>query len=252
MHEQPGENIIEWIEVAPIGRLVRKIVFAGAAALFVAAVPFVLALSTFRWFALEPTNYLTVQERHSVARLNGLTRDELAALDRALVRYFQSDRRSFAAALEQEGVVRSPYSARDVAHLEDVHDLVRGALDLQRLAVGYGLVFVAGALLLSSWRHAARCTLVGSLLTVALLGSLGLLSLLDWDKLFLQFHFVSFDNELWRLDPGRDALIRLYPPPFHMDAAIVLIAMSVLEAMLLAVLAALLLRRGARRKWRMA
>lgn len=227
-----------------IGQIAAKSVVVGAVLLFVLALPLALALSNFRWFVYEPANYLQGQQRHAVTRTTGLSPVELAALDRGLVRYLQSDRRSLQASLEREGVVRSPFSDRDAAHLVDVHDLIRGVLNVQWLAMGYGLLFVATAIVGKAWRLVARSIIVGSLLTMAVFGLLGLLSLLDWDALFLQFHFVSFNNELWRLDPSRDALIRLYPPDFFMDATVQLVAMSVAEALLLAALAAVFLRRS--------
>jgi integral membrane protein (TIGR01906 family) len=220
------------------------VVAIGAAIVFVLSLPLALSLSNFRWFVLEPANYLKGQERHAVSRATGFERAELAAIDRGLVRYFQADRDSLQASLEKEGVTRSPFSERDAAHLLDVHDLIRGTLRLQWLAMSYGLIFLAAAIIGRSWRLAARCLAIGSILTAAVFGLLGLLSLLDWDTLFLRFHFVSFSNDLWRLDPSRDALIRLYPPGFFMDATVRLVAMSVAEALVLAIASIAWLRRA--------
>jgi len=50
--------------------------------------------------------------------------------------------------------------------------------------------------------------------------ALGLGMLLNFDRLFLQFHLISFANELWLLDPTKDYLIMLFPRGFWYDAAI--------------------------------
>lgn len=209
---------------------------------FVLALPLALAFSNFRWFVQEPTNYVELQSRHGVAAATGLPQTELAAIDRGLVRYFQSDRQSLQSSLTEEGVAHSPFSDRDAAHLVDVHDLISGTLTLQWLAAGYCGLFLLVNLVQHSWRRLGRAIVAGSTLTIGLLGLLGLLSALDWDALFLKFHFVSFSNDLWRLDPSRDALIRLYPPGFFFDATVRLVEMSIGEALLLATLAFLSLR----------
>lgn len=224
----------------------------AAQILFVVSLPFALALSSLRWFALDPSNYVNTQNRQGVERLSGLTKDELASIDRALVRYFQSDRNSFERAMRDEGVVRSPFSDRDIAHLADVHDLIRLAMNVQVIAIAYALLFLVAAIMARARRTAARSIAAGSILTVLGFGALGVLSLLDWDELFLRFHFISFSNELWRLDPSRDALIRLYPPGFFLDATMQLVSVSVGEAVILAGLAWLVLRRDKRRRRRAA
>ncbi len=60
----------------------------------------------------------------------------------------------------------------------------------------------------------------GSGLTIILVLALGLGALLDFDRLFLQFHLVSFTNELWLLDPTKDYLIMLFPQGFWYDTAL--------------------------------
>jgi integral membrane protein (TIGR01906 family) len=50
--------------------------------------------------------------------------------------------------------------------------------------------------------------------------ALGLGALLNFNQLFLQFHLLSFTNELWQLDPTRDYLIMLFPSVFWYDTTL--------------------------------
>jgi len=50
--------------------------------------------------------------------------------------------------------------------------------------------------------------------------ALGLGTMAGFDRLFLQFHVISFSNELWVLDPARDYLIMLFPQGFWYDATL--------------------------------
>ena len=56
-------------------------------------------------------------------------------------------------------------------------------------------------------------------LTLGVIGVLGALAATDFSDLFIQFHLLSFSNDLWLLDPRTDNLIRLFPQEFFLDAA---------------------------------
>jgi integral membrane protein (TIGR01906 family) len=49
---------------------------------------------------------------------------------------------------------------------------------------------------------------------------LGVGTLLNFNQLFLQFHLLSFTNELWQLDPSQDYLIMLFPRGFWYDTTL--------------------------------
>lgn len=228
--------------------MMGKTITILGAILFVLALPPALSLSNFRWFAFEARNYAQGQASHRVSDSTGLSGGELLAIDRALVRYFGSGRDGLAAALQAEGVTRSPFSERDVAHLRDVHDLIALVLRIHWVAAIVTVAFLIVTVAMGRRRLLARGLVAGGVLTLAVFGMLGILSLLDWDAVFLRFHFLSFSNDLWRLDPVRDALIRLYPPGFFLDSLIRLVAMSVVEALALLGLGALLLRSNNKRR----
>ena len=62
--------------------------------------------------------------------------------------------------------------------------------------------------------------------------AVGIGTLLDFSSLFLQFHLISFTNELWILDPARDYLIRLFPHGFWFDAALFCVLVSMAGAVI--------------------
>ncbi len=59
-------------------------------------------------------------------------------------------------------------------------------------------------------------------ITLGILVALGVGSAINFDALFLRFHFLAFTNDLWQLDPTRDYLIMLFPEGFWFDAGILL------------------------------
>jgi len=60
-------------------------------------------------------------------------------------------------------------------------------------------------------------------------------SLIDFNSLFYLFHIVSFSNELWLLDPSKDYLIRMFTEGFFYDAAIMVTATIMVEAVILGI-----------------
>lgn len=140
------------------------------------------------------------------------------------------------------------FAAEEIAHMADVKALVQLLYLVGVIAAIVGVVF---ALYLSrrtgpGLRHGIRW---GALLTLVAAVALAVLAMLGWDRFFTGFHALFFDQGTWQfyLD---DALIRLFPAPFWIDAGIavgVIILLGALIPLLLSFMGA-----GARRKARKA
>jgi integral membrane protein (TIGR01906 family) len=83
----------------------------------------------------------------------------------------------------------------------------------------------------------------GGGVTIALMLALGLGTLLGFDRLFLQFHLVSFTNPFWQLDPSKDYLIMLFPGGFWYDATLFCVLATTVGAVVLGGLAGVYLKR---------
>ena len=137
------------------------------------------------------------------------------------------------------------YNERELSHMVDVKVVTQ---DLLRF--GYGLLAVVGLSLAvlafsANGRDALRRALLrGGLLTVALIVT-GLVTVaLAFRWLFTQFHALFFEGDSW-LFAYSDTLIRLFPEKFWTDAFVLMFAGALVEAILIAVLAWIALRRRA-------
>jgi integral membrane protein (TIGR01906 family) len=65
---------------------------------------------------------------------------------------------------------------------------------------------------------------IGSIITAAFTMILIAWAFIDFDGLFLLFHYVSFSNNLWILDPSKDYLIMMFPEGFFNDVALFMVA----------------------------
>ncbi len=185
--------------------------------------PIVLLTASIGWAANSLWLYKYGFEKYHVSQTTGLAEVELETAARGLISYFNSDDEFISLTVVKDGRPFELFNQREVAHLKDVKGLVW--LDY-RLLLGtliYVLAYAGFSLFWRRkkyWRRLAWGVIGGGGITLALMLALGLGTLLDFDRLFLQFHLISFANELWLLDPTKDYLIMLFPRGFWFDAAI--------------------------------
>lgn len=212
----------------------RRIAIGVVSGLCVLAIPLVLLGYNLRGVALEQRFYLTEFSRYRIGAQTGIGNDELRMVADAFIDYFQAPPGRMNLQLARGGAMQPLFNERELAHMEDVQALIRAIFQIQALALGYVVLYFLIGLALQRRAFlalAGRVLALGGGLTVALFVGLGALALVDFSELFLQFHLVSFANDLWLLDPERDYLIRLFPQGFFQDAALRIAAFTMLQAL---------------------
>ena len=191
--------------------------------LFILCLPILLLTASIGWTANSLWLYKYGFEKYDVSQTTGLAELELEKAAEGLISYFNSDEEYISLTVVKAGEPFELFNQREVAHLKDVKGLIW--LDY-RLWLGTLIYIVAyaGVSLFwrrkGYWRRLAWGVVGGGGITLALMLALGLGTLLNFDQLFLQFHLISFANELWLLDPTKDYLIMLFPRGFWYDAAL--------------------------------
>lgn len=136
------------------------------------------------------------------------------------------------------------YGEREVHHLEDVRQL----FDLSRSIQRTSLVIVTGSLLLvnllKSWRRSLKAYTYTAGLLITGIVLIGVLALVDFNRYFTIFHYLSFSNDLWLLDPATENLIVMFPEPFFAAAAL-----RIAGTALLSYVAAFVGARYLNRRW---
>ena len=172
-------------------------------------------------------------EKYNVGQTTGLAQPELKKAATGLIRYFNSDEEYISLTVIKDGEPFTLFNQREVAHLRDV----KGLVWLDYWVLLGTLIYALGYAGVSLWRKDQRQLawglVGGSGLTLALMLALGLGTLFNFDRLFWQFHVISFANELWRLDPTKDYLIMLFPQGFWYDATTFCILGAVVGAVVL-------------------
>lgn len=138
------------------------------------------------------------------------------------------------------------FQPEEIAHMEDVKDLV-SLLYLVAVIGAIGMLIFGLYMSRANGpglRHALR---FGALLTIIAFLALGALAMLGWDRFFTQFHAMFFDAGTWEFYVD-DALIRLFPGQFWVDAGIAAATIVLLISALILALSFIGRRRAERKE----
>lgn len=186
--------------------------------------PILLLTASIGWAVNSPWLYEYGFHKYDVSQTTGLAEVELERTATGLISYFNSDEEYISLTVMKDGEPFELFNQREVAHLRDVKELIwldyRLCLGMLIYTLGYAGASFFWRKRKKYWRQLAWGVVGGSGITLFLMLALGLGTLLNFDQLFLQFHLISFTNELWRLDPAKDYLIMLFPQGFWYDATV--------------------------------
>ena len=190
--------------------------------LFILCLPILLLSASLGWAVNSHWLFKYGFQRYGVNQTTGLAEVELDKAATGLISYFNSDEEHITITVVKDGKPFVLFNQQEVAHLRDVKGLIWLDYYLLLGTLVYALGYAGFCLIWRKrryWRHLAWGVVSGSSITLILMLALGLGAILSFDQLFLQFHLLSFTNELWQLDPTKDYLIMLFPQGFFYDAA---------------------------------
>lgn len=173
-------------------------------------------------------------EEYGVAETTGLEQLELEKAAAGLIDYFNSGDEYISLTLLKDGQPFELFNEREVGHLKDVKGLFQLVYWLLLGTLVYGLAYFGVSFFW--WRDRRRLgwgLVFGCGLTLVLMAALGVGTLFDFEGLFLQFHLLSFANDLWMLNPATDYLIMLFPEGFWFDAMVFCVLVAAVLALVL-------------------
>ena len=206
--------------------------------LFIVVVPLFLVTSSISWAFNSPGLYNDGFEKYSISRISGITDADLRQVGADIRHYINSGDEPLVVTTRIFGEKRDLFNNREISHMKDVKQLVRGVYVLALVSAVYlAAMTVVGFSLQKVWFVSAlakRLTWGGGL-TLILIVVFGIAALAGFDSVFLKFHQLSFANDLWQLDPRTDYLLIIFPQGFWFDATMVVLALTVAGAVALAV-----------------
>jgi integral membrane protein (TIGR01906 family) len=211
------------------------VVRALATALFVLAIPVALIGTNVRFLASEDKVYTYAIDHYNAPTRTGISRDELLKANAELRGYFNNGDKYVSITVKQGDNIIPLFNDREVLHLKDVKAVLGFVNHLQEIALVYIMAYVVGVFVWARerpLRKLAILTLSGSLLTIGVIVSLGLVAVAGFDSAFEQFHHIAFRNNLWELSMT-DHLIQMFPDGFWYDLTMFLGILTVAEAVII-------------------
>tara|TARA_B100001765_G_scaffold191519_1_gene138856 strand:- start:152 stop:868 length:717 start_codon:yes stop_codon:yes gene_type:complete len=207
-------------------------------AIFIIAVPLFLITASVTWAFNSPGLYDDGFEKYSISRISGITDSDLRQVGADIRSYINSGYEPLDVQASILGTERDLFNDREVAHMKDVKQLVRGVYVLALASALYLAAMVVTSFALRRGQFVAdlaKCLAWGGGLTLVLLVVFGLVALVGFDSVFLKFHQLSFANDFWRLDPRTDYLVRIFPQDFWFDATLWVAVRAISGALVLTV-----------------
>jgi len=205
--------------------------------LFVLAVPLFLITGSVTWAVKDAGLYNRGFDRYNISQSTGMTDVDLRQTGADIRHYFGSREESLNIRTRVFGVERDLFNQQEVAHMRDVKVLIRRV----NVLTGLSGIYILAAVVTSFVRYRrqfvsqlATMCLWGGISTLAILLSVGLFALLEFDSLFLKFHQIGFSNDLWQLDPRTDYLLIMFPLGFWFDATMRVATTAIGGALLVA------------------
>ncbi len=214
----------------------HKIPLVGAA-LFAIVLPLFLILFN--------TSYITNSEwlydygwwRNDIPNRTGLPTDQLNRGADQIKEYFNNDEEFLDLQVEYAGADVSLYKEREILHMVDVKALMQSVFAIANWS-GVVLLFLLAVGLITLKQDVfpllLRSLKWSAIGTGAFLVIFGGTAAIDFGWLFTQFHFLSFANDLWLLDPYNDYLIIMFPQQFFFEATLFIGFLTVVDFGLIA------------------
>ena len=171
----------------------------------------------------KPLYYLDIHALH-IPETTGCTISEIKANYNAVIDYCLSFGN---APLE---FPTFPMSEGGRIHFEEVKNIFNL---FKYMVIGGTLASTAGIL----WMRRKHCygyLKLTAILTVALPAIIGAAVALNWDRTFVTFHEIAFNNDYWLFDPATDPVINILPDLYFLHCAVMILALVILGSILCA------------------
>ncbi|HZK25219.1 MAG TPA: TIGR01906 family membrane protein [Oscillospiraceae bacterium] len=203
--------------------------------LVVILLPLVMLLTTVQLVVKNDSFFAEQYIVNNVAATTQIELAELMQITDEIQAYLLGQRRDFLIQGVVNGESRQIFNEREIQHMEDVQVLFAKGLRLRNFSA-----IILALLLVWLWlkeRVFFYQGLLASAVIFFMAAALGsFLLYMNFDRYFVLFHEIFFNNDLWILDPQTSILIRMVPLNFFMSTVKQIGLLTVMQMLLLGVL----------------
>ena len=158
-------------------------------------------------------------EKYDVLSDLDMTVVDVMHVTREMMAYLRGDRDTLSVVTTVEGTEQDFFNEQDRFHMGEVRDLFIRGLNIRTGAAAAALICLV-FLVVSKARLRkilARSYQIALGITGAVVLFIGIAAVVDFNAVFVQFHHIFFDNDLWLFDPAEDYMIRMLPEGLFAD-----------------------------------
>ena len=227
----------------------------GAGIILAFSVIIILLISSFETAMYSDFGvYEREYEKYDVLDDLGMTMEDTMHVTREMMAYLRGDRDVLSVETMVEGRQQDFFNEQDRFHMAEVRNLFIGGLDLRLGACAAAVLCIIILIFLrADWRKIVPrsywivLAVIGVLLTV-----FAAAAVIDFNAVFVGFHHIFFDNDLWLFDPAEDYMIRMLPEGLFADMVVrigVLFAGGMIVLFILSMLPGILERKKIRKTY---
>ena len=198
----------------------RKIIHYGAGLILGFALIAALLITSFEIAMYADFDvYRQEYEKYDVLSDLDMTMDDAMDVTRQMMAYLRGDGDTLSVITTVDGREQDFFNEQDRFHMGEVRDLFIGGLNIRTGAL---VIAVLCILLLILTKADLKKVIPAGYqaalaVTAAALLFLGAACAVDFNAVFVRFHHIFFDNDLWIFDPAEDYMIRMLPEGLFFD-----------------------------------
>ena len=158
-------------------------------------------------------------EKYDVLSDLDMTMDDVMYVTHEMMDYLRGNGDTLSVITTVEGREQDFFNEQDRFHMAEVRDLFIGGLNI-RLGACAAVVLCIVFLLISRAdikKIIPRSYWIALGITGIAVALIGIAAVVDFNAVFVQFHHIFFDNDLWIFDPAEDYMIRMLPEGLFYD-----------------------------------
>ena len=182
--------------------------------------------------------YRQEYEKYHVLSDLDMTMDDVMYVTHEMMDYLRGEGDTLSVVTTVEGKEQDFFNEQDRFHMSEVRDLFIGGLNIR---IGACVTAVLCLLFLIITHADVKKIIPRSYwITLGATGAIVLLiggaAVINFNAVFVQFHHIFFDNDLWIFDPAEDYMIRMLPEGLFYDMVMRIGAIFVIGLVVLLVL----------------
>ncbi len=198
----------------------RKIIHYGAGLILGFALIAALLITSFEIAMYADFDvYRQEYEKYDVLSDLDMTMDDAMDVTRQMMAYLRGEGDTLSVITTVDGREQDFFNEQDRFHMGEVRDLFIGGLNIRTGALVIAVLCVLLLILTKAdLKKAVPAGYQAALaVTAAALLLLGIACAVDFNAVFVRFHHIFFDNDLWIFDPAEDYMIRMLPEGLFFD-----------------------------------